>query len=175
MDAAYVRDICVVLKLGKEEKTVRNGRSFCYERYGSRELYSIICCIFSADNCCVNDYTPLTNSRTIHKARLLVSPVWRLLSSVPGLVLADFFSREAIASSIAFAILSTSDCSVIFLSRAMAFTEDSTAEKPLYLFLFRAFALTIAAPTFATRKAVPMHSLLAFGAGQSIHLYFTRD
>ena len=33
---------------------------------------------------------PLTNSRTIHNARLLVSPVFRLLSDVPSLVLAGF-------------------------------------------------------------------------------------
>ncbi len=57
---------------------------------------------------------PLTNSKASHKAKLLESPVWGLLSDVPGLVLTGFFSRAAIASSIAFAILSTSDCSVIF-------------------------------------------------------------
>ena len=74
---------------------------------------------------------PLTNSRAIHKARLLVSPVCGLLSDVPGLVLAGFFSRAAIASSIAFAILSTSDCSVIFLPRTTALTAVSTAEKSL--------------------------------------------
>ena len=50
---------------------------------------------------------PLMNNRAIHKARLLVSPVCGLLSDVPGLVLAGFFSRAAMASSIAFAILST--------------------------------------------------------------------
>ena len=45
---------------------------------------------------------PLMNNRAIHKARLLVSPVCGLLSDVPGLVLAGFFSRAAIASSIAY-------------------------------------------------------------------------
>ena len=43
---------------------------------------------------------PLANSREIHSARLLVLPVSGLLSDVPGLVLAGFFSRAAIASSI---------------------------------------------------------------------------
>ena len=74
---------------------------------------------------------PLANNRAIHKAKLLVSPVWGLLSDVPGLVLAGFFSRAAIASSIAFAILSTSDCSVIFLPRTTALTAASTPEKSL--------------------------------------------
>ena len=74
---------------------------------------------------------PLMNNRAIHKARLLVSPVCGLLSDVPGLVLAGFFSRAAIASSIAFAILSTSDCSVIFLPRTTALTAVSTPEKSL--------------------------------------------
>ena len=74
---------------------------------------------------------PLVNSRTIHKARLLVSPVCCHLSDVPGLVLAGLFSRAAIASSIAFAILSTSDCSVIFLPRTTALTAASTPEKSL--------------------------------------------
>ena len=41
------------------------------------------------------------------------------------------YCRAAMASSIAFAILSTSDCSVTFLSRTTAFTADSTAEKSL--------------------------------------------
>ena len=42
---------------------------------------------------------PLTNSRTIHNARLLVSPVFRLLSDVPSLVLAgfSFFKTFALA------------------------------------------------------------------------------
>ena len=74
---------------------------------------------------------PLMNNRAIHSARLLVSPVWGLLSDVPGLVLAGFFSRAAIASSIVFAILSTSDCSVIFLPRTTALTAASTPEKSL--------------------------------------------
>jgi len=74
---------------------------------------------------------PLMNNRAIHKARLLVSPVCGLLSDVPGLVLAGFFSRAAIASSIAFAILSTSDCSVIFLPRTTELTAASTAVKSL--------------------------------------------
>ena len=74
---------------------------------------------------------PLANSREIHSARLLVSPVCGLLSDVPGLVLAGFFSRAAIASSIVFAILSTSDCSVIFLPRTTALTAVSTPEKSL--------------------------------------------
>ena len=74
---------------------------------------------------------PLANSREIHSARLLVSPVCGLLSDVPGLVLAGFFSRATIASSIVFAILSTSDCSVIFLPRTTALTAVSTPEKSL--------------------------------------------
>ena len=74
---------------------------------------------------------PLTNNRAIHKARLLVSPVCGLLSDVPGLVLAGFYSRAAMASSIAFAIASTSLCSVMFLSRTTALTAVSTAEKSL--------------------------------------------
>ena len=70
---------------------------------------------------------PLANSREIHSARLLVLPVSGLLSDVPGLVLAGFFSRAAIASSIVFAILSTSDCSVIFLPRTTGYQVQYSA------------------------------------------------
>ena len=38
---------------------------------------------------------PLANSREIHSARLLVSPVCGLLSDVPGLVLAGFFLKSS--------------------------------------------------------------------------------
>ena len=74
---------------------------------------------------------PLMNNRAIHSARLLVSPVCGLLSDVPGLVLAGFYCRAAIASSIAFAIASTSLCSVRFLPRVTAFTAASTPVKSL--------------------------------------------
>lgn len=53
---------------------------------------------------------PLANSRISHKARLLVSSVCEHLLDVPGFVLACFFSRASISSSIAFAIASTSVC-----------------------------------------------------------------
>lgn len=56
----------------------------------------------------------------------------------------DFFTNAAIASSMAFAIASTSSCSVMFLSRTTALIADSTAVKFVYASLFSAFAFAMA-------------------------------
>lgn len=55
-------------------------------------------------------------------------------------VVAGFFTNAAIASSMAFAIASTSSCSVMFLSRTTALIADSTAVKSVYASLFSAMA-----------------------------------
>ena len=63
-------------------------------------------------------------------------------------VVAGFFTNAAIASSMAFAIASTSSCSVMFLSRTTALIADSTAVKSVYASLFSAFAFAMASSTF---------------------------
>ena len=91
---------------------------YCYDafvllgRWSKGKLFNYLLCFFFLLTAVVPiTAPPLTNSRANHKARLLVSPVRGPLSDAPALVLAGFFSRAAMASSISFAILSTSDFS----------------------------------------------------------------
>ena len=61
--------------------------------------------------------------------------------------ISSFFSKPAIASSIACAIASTSSCCVIFLFLTTPLIAVSTPEKSLYSSLFKDSALAIASST----------------------------
>jgi len=61
--------------------------------------------------------------------------------------ISSFFSKAAIASSIACAMASTSACCVIFLPLTTACIAASTPEKSLYSSLFKDSAFTIASST----------------------------